>query len=43
MDETEIEKLWIEEAESRRQTIRNGKVIVRSADEVMHDAISKLK
>ena len=42
-DDTDVEKLWAEEAERRYKEYKEGKVKVRPAAEVIGEAFSKLQ
>jgi hypothetical protein len=43
LSESEIERLWIEEALRRDAEVDGGKVSLRPADEVLKDARSRLR
>jgi hypothetical protein len=43
LSEAEIERLWVEEAMRRDEEIDSGTVSLRSAEEVLKDARSRLR
>lgn len=43
LDDAEIERLWLDEAEKRFSDYKQGKISARSADDVFRDARSSLQ
>ncbi len=42
LDDTENERLWVEEAERRHQAYRQGRLAARPADDAVRDALARL-
>lgn len=43
IDDSENERLWVEEAERRYQEYKNGNISARPAASVIHDARARIK